>query len=115
MALTTRRDTDQFVLLACDGVWDVMGSAEAVTFLASCLERAPQGSPARPSAAAKAEAEAEAQRLLGGVVERLLDECLRRGSMDNISAVLVILDPALRVRPHRCLQAPSAYRPRGAV
>jgi serine/threonine protein phosphatase PrpC len=25
---------DSFLLLACDGVWDVMGSAEAIAFIA---------------------------------------------------------------------------------
>lgn len=30
------------------------------------------------------------------ICEHLLDECLRRGSTDNISAILIILDPALR-------------------
>ena len=140
VALSARRVGDQFVLLACDGVWDVMSSPQAfisptsrphlahispisrlylpyqaVAFVASLLERAP-APPARAPALASASYhparappahdaevvdEVEEERLrLGGVVERLLDECLRRGSTDNMSAVLVILDPNPNPNPN---------------
>jgi hypothetical protein len=36
---------------------------------------------------------------LGGICELLLEECLARGSTDNISAVIVILDHSLRPKP----------------
>ena len=102
VALSARRVGDQFVLLACDGVWDVMSSPQAVAFVAALLERAP-APPARAPPAHDAEVvdEVEEERLrLGGVVERLLDECLRRGSTDNMSAVLVILDPNPNPNPN---------------
>ena len=48
------------------------------------------GTAAESASAAKAAAEREAQRVGVGIVcELLLDECLRRGSTDNVSAVLV--------------------------
>ena len=40
---TARLRTDNFVLLACDGLWDVMSTHDAVVFIAGFLERAPAG------------------------------------------------------------------------
>jgi len=61
---------DQYLLLACDGVWDVMSNADAGAWL---LLAAQQGGCAQPV------------ELSGG----LIDECLARGSRDNMSAVTV--------------------------
>ena len=49
------------------------------------------------------------RRATGRVVELLLNEALKRGSTDNVSSVLVLLDPALRVRLP--IREPSAYQP----
>ena len=64
-----RSPSDAFLVLACDGVWDVMSNAEVGEFL---LERVRGG--------------IEALDELAGA---LIDECLARGSRDNISAVVV--------------------------
>ena len=139
---TARLQADLFVVLACDGVWDVMSSADVIALIASFLERAPCLEPPDhddtimerstsahvddaasmmqlsagdfPAAAAAVAADIkpqsceceparinsdEQQRIaMSMITERLLDECLRRGSTDNISAVIVILDPTLRPR-----------------
>ncbi len=63
---------DEFVLICCDGVWDVMSSQDAVTFIhedlksdnASCLEDA---------------------------LEHLLDKCLELGSLDNMTAAIIAM------------------------
>jgi serine/threonine protein phosphatase PrpC len=39
-ALARDRGADEFVLIASDGLWDVMSSGEAVAFVHSCLNRA---------------------------------------------------------------------------
>ncbi len=100
-----RQADDSFALVACDGVWDVMESAEAVDFCANCLELVPH------AAADESPAEREAQRVgLMHLCERLIDECIRRGSTDNVSLVLVLLDPNLRPRklpPRRPPPRPS--------
>lgn len=83
-----RTEEDRFVLLACDGVWDVMSSAEAVGF---CLERLEAEREARRGPDAKVAKSA----VLQAVSVALIKECLYRGSTDNISAVLVMLDDAL--------------------
>jgi len=67
-------DADAFLVLACDGVWDVMSNAEVGEFL---LDRFRAG--------------VEALDELAGA---LIDECLARGSRDNMSAVIVMFPGA---------------------
>ena len=60
---------------ACDGVWDVMSSADAVAFVVERLEHVPPPTHDAPLSAA----EAETRRLgLGLVCELLVDETLAR-------------------------------------
>lgn len=143
MRCVMRLRDDHFLLLACDGVWDVMSSTDAIDFVASFFVRASSprpsvgngaegginvedsspldggsqsGSPEGTRAAVKVAAEREALRDGAGLVcELLLDECLKRGSTDNISAVLVLLDPTLRPRRgiKRIPPAASAAAPCG--
>lgn len=58
----------QLLVLACDGIWDVMSNAEVAEFLH-----------ARPMASTDD---------LKKAAEALLEECLTRGSRDNMSVVL---------------------------
>lgn len=61
---------DQFLILACDGVWDVLSDQESVDLVGGLCCR-------------------------GGTAEmacqRLRDEALQRGSGDNISVMVVLL------------------------
>jgi len=59
---------DEFVVLACDGVWDVMSNEEVLGFVRTALRSGK--SPALCS-------------------EELTMACLKRGSQDNMSAVVV--------------------------
>jgi serine/threonine protein phosphatase PrpC len=70
-AQTCSAFTAEFLIIACDGLWDVMSSAEACRFVhtASAWQ-----SPER-------------------VARALVDHALTLGSMDNISAVVVFLRP----------------------
>ena len=63
-------EDDEFVLLACDGMWDVLSSEEAV-------------SAARQLLLAHRDSQVAA--------EALVDLAIQRGSRDNVSAVLVLL------------------------
>ncbi|XP_061767189.1 protein phosphatase 1B isoform X1 [Nerophis ophidion] len=63
-------EQDQFVILACDGIWDVMSNEELCDFVKSRLEVSDD---------------------LERVCNEVLDTCLHKGSRDNMSVVLVCL------------------------
>lgn len=66
---------DQFLVLACDGIWDVMTNHEAASFITSSATEGGLASPVE---------------LAGS----LIDECLMRGSRDNMSSVVVAFKAA---------------------
>jgi serine/threonine protein phosphatase PrpC len=65
--------TDQFLLLACDGIWDVMKSEACAQFI---MEKMTIGYG------------------IGRICELLLDHCLELSSHDNMSCVLVVFPGA---------------------
>lgn len=73
-----RRADDKFLLLCCDGIWDVMSNEEAGKFMQQQLANGWTGMP------------------LSTTCETLLDTCLEKGSRDNMSAVLACL-PACEI------------------
>eukprot|EP01102_Stenamoeba_stenopodia_P021981 TRINITY_DN89_c0_g1_i2.p1 TRINITY_DN89_c0_g1~~TRINITY_DN89_c0_g1_i2.p1 ORF type:complete len:450 (-),score=95.97 TRINITY_DN89_c0_g1_i2:118-1467(-) len=64
----TLKPVDEFVILACDGLWDKVGYQDAVNLVAS----------------KRAEGMTAAQ-----IAQELVAEAVRRDSMDNVSAVVV--------------------------
>jgi serine/threonine protein phosphatase PrpC len=64
-----RCDADEFLLLACDGLFDVMSNLEATAALRTILD--------------------EGESNMALVAEEMLDVALEKGSRDNISAVIV--------------------------
>ena len=88
---TKRTGDEHFVLLACDGLWDVISSNDATAFVNNRLERV--ASPLTQPL------EMESARLaLAVVCEDLCSEAVARGSTDNVSVIIVILDPTLRAK-----------------
>uniref|UniRef100_A0A3Q4AYV7 Protein phosphatase 1B n=1 Tax=Mola mola TaxID=94237 RepID=A0A3Q4AYV7_MOLML len=69
-------EQDQFVILACDGIWDVMSNEELCEFVKSRLEVSDD---------------------LETVCNEVVDTCLHKGSRDNMSVVLVCLPNAPKV------------------
>jgi serine/threonine protein phosphatase PrpC len=67
-------EEDEFILVACDGVWDVLSNQEACEFVRDCLEHGCQN----PKT----------------ICEQLVDECLRLRSTDNLSVILCLLPGA---------------------
>lgn len=65
-----REDGDKFIILACDGVWDVITSAEAVDYVYACIDA---GDTATKAA------------------EALVNRALTKGSTDNVSCIVVFL------------------------
>eukprot|EP00747_Dinoflagellata_sp_TGD_P218233 gnl/TRDRNA2_/TRDRNA2_90516_c0_seq1.p1 gnl/TRDRNA2_/TRDRNA2_90516_c0~~gnl/TRDRNA2_/TRDRNA2_90516_c0_seq1.p1 ORF type:complete len:367 (+),score=36.75 gnl/TRDRNA2_/TRDRNA2_90516_c0_seq1:42-1103(+) len=85
--VTLQRDSaDEFLVLACDGVWEMLKNQEVVDFIRNRLSHG----------AANEEA---GQALLSGIAEDLLDRCLspnlsQTGGLggDNMTAIIVVLN-----------------------
>ncbi|GBG25566.1 Protein phosphatase 1B [Hondaea fermentalgiana] len=73
VSVIARKPTDQFVLLACDGIWDVMSNEAVCSFV---LTKMREGLP------------------LSLICEDLIDHCLDLGSRDNMSVIIVALPGA---------------------
>lgn len=78
---------DEFLILCCDGIWDVMSNEEVVTFVRTkhdqgCVD-------------------------LGTIAEELLDRCLGSGSRDNMSA-LIVRFPAAKMPAPSVIEAYKA-------
>lgn len=69
-----RTDEDRFLVLACDGVWDVLSNDDACTLVLKMVEAG----------------EKDCDVLAAHVV----DEALRKGSTDNITAIVALLSRA---------------------
>jgi len=65
-------DRDEYVVVACDGIWDVVSNQQCISELDEIMY-------------------AEGERDLGLVAEEILDTCLRYGSKDNMTAIIVQL------------------------
>lgn len=73
-----RSDEDEFLILACDGVWDVMTNEDVVEYISSRLL---------------------VHADLKKVCEELLETCLAKGSRDNMSVILITFPAAPQVSP----------------
>ena len=62
-------DQEKFLVLACDGVWDVLNNQECCDLIQNMLQ--------------------EGKSDLGLICEKVLDECLDRGSRDNMTMIVV--------------------------
>uniref|UniRef100_F1L5B2 Protein phosphatase 1B n=1 Tax=Ascaris suum TaxID=6253 RepID=F1L5B2_ASCSU len=71
-------EVDEFLLLACDGIYDVMDNAELCDFVQSRLRVTDD---------------------LSNVANQILDACLSKGSRDNMTVILVCFDAAPKVDP----------------
>eukprot|EP00804_Cyclotella_cryptica_P008683 CCRYP_018532-RA/>CCRYP_018532-RA protein AED:0.01 eAED:0.01 QI:471/1/1/1/0/0/2/145/610 len=79
---------DEFILLASDGLWDVMTSQEVVSYVHKRLNAAP-----KDGADIKTEEDMQSLKYLRrkNMSRFIANEALRRGSGDNISVVIVWL------------------------
>lgn len=81
------RSSGSILIVACDGVWDVLSSQEAIDFVYNALLE-------EYSSLEYAEQHRTAwdPTLLPRVVDSLLQVCVERNSQDNLSAIVVLLD-----------------------
>ncbi|XP_064621319.1 protein phosphatase 1B-like [Lineus longissimus] len=75
---TRSAEQDEFVVLACDGIWDVMSNQELCDLITSRLMVTDD---------------------LKDVCNQVVDTCLHKGSRDNMSIVLVTFANAPKVTP----------------
>ena len=91
ITILSRRQEDELLLLASDGLWDVLTNQEACSLAKRCLRRARQRGATRHSAA----------RIAATVLTRA---AVDRGSRDNVTVVVVDLSSgelAMRLgQPH---------------
>ena len=73
-----RSDEDELLLLASDGLWDVLTNQEAVNLAQRCLKRARQRGASRQAAA----------RVAASVLTRA---AVDQGSSDNVTVVVIDL------------------------
>lgn len=71
VAILDRHPENELMIIACDGIWDVMSNLECSQF---CLAALSIGASVQQTA------------------DMVLDECLRKGSGDNMSIIIVSLD-----------------------
>ncbi|GAB4815687.1 hypothetical protein N2152v2_002733 [Parachlorella kessleri] len=83
---------DSFIVLASDGLWDVLTDGEACEVVSRHLRQhvhvAPAGAPALPG---RSGAPALDPRLATSAAEALVHTALSRGTMDNVTAVVALL------------------------
>lgn len=76
-------EQDEFIVLATDGLWDVMSSQEVVTYIHAILDT--HNDPLKPDYRRKA--------LQENMANLLVAEALKRGTMDNVTIVILWLRP----------------------
>ena len=72
-------EKDCFLVLACDGIWDVMSNEEVAKFVVDETNRR----------------RGTSETVLSDVSDALLEECLNRNSRDNMTAVIVALSETM--------------------
>jgi serine/threonine protein phosphatase PrpC len=60
---------DEFIILACDGIWDVQSNQECVSTVATIFQ--------------------DGESNMGLLCEEVLDLCLKKGSKDNMTAIVI--------------------------
>jgi protein phosphatase 1B len=72
----------QYLVLACDGIWDVMTNQDVANFVVKAVHDI------------RATGRDTTTNDLKSIAEGMLDDCLGRGSRDNMSVVIVALPGA---------------------
>lgn len=73
---------DQFAVLACDGLWDVLNDQQAVELVGECI---------RELTPITQQLHAEGRSMAEILARMLVEEALARGSSDNVSCAVIFL------------------------
>lgn len=83
-------DASAFLLLACDGLWDVLSNEEATEFVRDFLSYTPDVCDPRILSGDKPRPAPEViRRVLNNCCQKLTEFAVDRGSMDNVSAMVL--------------------------
>lgn len=98
---TTKLDSSsEFIILACDGIWDVMEDQDAVNLVRNHLGLPPAGTPVNTNAAPADPVLANTcspytatipMSKVKSAAQVLIDTALQKGSSDNVTAMVMIL------------------------
>lgn len=92
-----RSEEDEFLIMASDGLWDVMTSEEAVKFASLVHSRLQKWATMGYDGPAKI------------IAKGLLARAIKKGSCDNISVIFIDLSmPRRRKKPHKEPEASQA-------
>lgn len=88
---------DRFIILASDGLWDVFDSQEAVDYVNSVRlgmndDHKGQDDDSQRRSTDRRKIRANLERRKAQMGRYLVEEALRRGTLDNTTAVVVWLD-----------------------
>ena len=90
-------EEDEFLLLACDGIWDVMSNQKACTFVRKRVQRMMRQ---------KGLTKDIKVEMVEKIACELLDECLRLGSKDNMTCTVVVFGGSRSIyRTHNPMSA----------
>lgn len=78
ITIIERRPTDEFLVLACDGIWDVLNNHDLGTYVRYLLKVEPN---------------------IETICSTVLDLCLRKGSRDNMSIIIILFENAPKFDP----------------
>lgn len=80
VTVLSRTDSDEYMFLGCDGIYDVMGNMEVTEFISTKLaEECP----------------------LSEICSAVVDKCFKKGSTDNMTALLICFPGASENAPKR--------------
>ena len=103
-----RHEEDAFIIIACDGLWDVFTSQEAVDFLCERFAAEPVIGERLVRSVEETPSGKKQPSLAGGLPEiarkatqELVSEALQRGTQDNCTAMVIRL--SLEHRKHTIL------------
>ncbi|KAK1393672.1 Protein-serine/threonine phosphatase [Heracleum sosnowskyi] len=90
VTVKTRSDLDEFIILASDGLWDVISNEEACKFVRFCLKRQSQEESVKKSSVISDD-ENETKSRAAVAARNLKRIAMKRGSQDNISIIVIDL------------------------